>query len=351
MKYKLKVYSIYEMGQRTNQEDALFPEYGKATEQDRLFILCDGMGGHECGEVASQTVCEAMSRSILSRQSDTFTDEMLNQAVTDALDALDKKDNGAAQKMGTTMTLLSLHAGGCTIAHIGDSRVYHIRQGATKDETLILHKTEDHSLVNYLIKAGQLTPEEAKHSKQKNVITRAMQPNVEKRPKADVYHSADIRPGDYFYLCSDGMLEQMEDDNLRFMFSAKIATDEDRVKILVQNTAENKDNHAAFLVHITDVLDAPVAAPSEVSKTSEPTNKKSSTIRGHKLKPIPIEELKEVTSFYNAPDEEDDDEEEGKKQPLATQKVPLMGRFPRWLIIVAAALMGALVVFLWKLFS
>ena len=114
---------------------------------------------------------------------------------------------------------MKLHTEGATIAHIGDSRVYHIRPGKVANDTEIRFQTRDHSLVNDLIKIGELTPEEAKHSRQKNIITRAMQPCMERRPKADLYHTQDIQPGDYFMLCSDGMLEQMDDENIRFIFS------------------------------------------------------------------------------------------------------------------------------------
>lgn len=75
------------------------------------------------------------------------------------------------------MTFLKLHNDGATVAHMGDSRVYHIRPGKEGANTQILFVTEDHSLINDLIKTGELTKEEARHSKQRNVITRAMQPN------------------------------------------------------------------------------------------------------------------------------------------------------------------------------
>lgn len=226
MKYKLKVYIISEIGQRANQEDSVFPAPGQQQDSDRLFVLCDGMGGHEAGEVASSTVCQAISKSVFTNVPDAegeFSDEQFYQALTDAYEALDEKDttDTTGRKMGTTMTFLKLHADGCTIAHMGDSRVYHIRPGKDIDDTKILFRTEDHSLVNDLVKIGELTPEEARTSKQKNIITRAMQPHMERRPKADIYHSSDIRPGDYFYMCTDGMLEQMEDDNIRFNFSEK----------------------------------------------------------------------------------------------------------------------------------
>ena len=274
MKYKLKVYSIWEFGQRKDaegnphQEDSLYPAFGQATDADRTFILCDGMGGHDAGEVASATVCEAMSASIRNNGHDAegvFTDEDLKEAVRAAFDALDSKDNGAEKKMGTTMTFLKLHNEGATIAHMGDSRVYHIRPGKTGEETRILHVTEDHSLVNDLVKIGELTREEARLSKQKNVITRAMQPNQERRPKEEVYRTADIKPGDYFYLCSDGMLEQpdMEDGTvLKRIFSGLVESDERRVEILRGATDENRDNHTALIIHVTEVTD-PIALPEQ----------------------------------------------------------------------------------------
>lgn len=257
MKYKLKAYNIYQLGKRTNQEDSIFPKFGEVGDDDRLFVLCDGMGGHESGEVASAAVCEAMSKSVLTAMKDDqegeFTDEMFQDALSAAYDSLDAKDNGAAKKMGTTMTFLKLHKNGCTIAHIGDSRVYHIRPGKNGESTQILFQTEDHSLINNLIKIGELTPEEAKTSKQKNVITRAMQPNMEKRSKADIHHITDIKPGDFFYMCTDGMLEEMDDDNIRFIFSDVQKTDERKVEVLLKSTKENSDNHSAFIIHILEV--------------------------------------------------------------------------------------------------
>ena len=256
MKFTLKSYSIWEQGPRKKQEDSLFPEYGKENGNDRCFIVCDGMGGHSSGEVASRTVCSAFSKSIMSRCQDAegdFSDEIFKAALNDAYDELDKQDNGAEKKMGTTLTFLKLHKDGATIAHIGDSRVYHIRPGQSVEETKILFQTLDHSLVNDLIKIGELTPEEAKNSSQKNVITRAMQPNMERRHRADIYHTYDIKAGDYFMLCSDGILEQFEDDNIKFIFSDKGGDAENKAKILVQATEHNHDNHTAIIVHILDV--------------------------------------------------------------------------------------------------
>ena len=258
MEYRLRTYSIFEYGQRRDdkgnphQEDSAWPQPGTASPNDRLFIVCDGMGGHDAGEVASQTVCRAMASSVLGA-GDSFDDRVFLKALSDAYDALDVRDTGAKKKMGTTMTFLKLHSGGATIAHIGDSRVYHIRPGKTAEDTRILFKTKDHSLVSALIQAGELTEEEAKTFPRRNVITRAMQPHTNPRPKADIAHITDIRAGDWFYLCSDGMLKNMDDTQLRHNFSDAAGDDEQKRAGLVAATEFNKDNHTAIMVHILSV--------------------------------------------------------------------------------------------------
>lgn len=279
MRYVLRAYSVWEIGKRVDaegrphQEDSMYPAAGEQKDSDRLFILCDGMGGHSAGEVASSTVCEAMSGSILShtQPEGDFGQEDFDAALKAAFDALDAKDNGAEKKMGTTLAFLKLHSGGYFIAHMGDSRVYHIRPGKTKDDTRIIFRTEDHSLVNALIKVGELTPEEAKTFKRKNVITRAMQPNTDYRPKADIHISSDIKAGDYFMLCSDGMLENMDDGNLRFIFSGEGGDDNNKVEnALTRGTMENRDNHSAMIVHILDVKDVPGTPSTENPPCEKP---------------------------------------------------------------------------------
>lgn len=271
MEYKLKVYDIWEFGQRVDkagnphQEDSMYPAFGESTEADRMFILCDGMGGHDAGEVASATVCEEMSRSVndaLDGGAD-FSRATFDAALDAAFRGLDEKDVNpeSKKKMGTTMTFLMLSRAGAFIGHMGDSRVYHIRPGKDGASTRIIHKTYDHSLVNDLVRIGELTEEEAKHSPRRNVITRALQPHLDRRPRADVYATEDVRPGDYFYMCSDGMLERMEDDRIREIFSEAGGDDSSKMETLKRETEANQDNHTAFVVHITDVIAEPGDAP------------------------------------------------------------------------------------------
>lgn len=331
MKYKLKVYNIWEYGQRKDsqgnphQEDNMFPESGKQSDEDRLFILCDGMGGHDAGEVASATVCEAMSQSILNDGHDKegiFTPEDFANALNAAFDALDKKDSGAEKKMGTTMTFLKLYEKGAFIAHMGDSRVYQIRPGKTGEETRIVFQTEDHSLVNDLIKIGELTKEEARFSKQKNVITRAMQPNMGRRPKADIYEASDIKGGDYFYMCTDGMLEQDEMENgesLKNIFSDMGGSDENKVEILKSVTEKNRDNHTAFIIHILEVEE-----PIQDTITENP----SMPILDDKFTAIVEEEAEKTES--NSENEQNEltrnqdttEEEEGLLQSKKNDSIP-----------------------------
>ena len=246
MKYRISAYSIHELGQRSNQEDSIYPPYSEKPSNGSLFILCDGMGGHAAGEVASQTVCDAISKYIEEhpREDDLFDEEDFKAALSAAYDALDAKDTGDEKKMGTTLTFATFHEGGCFTAHIGDSRIYHIRPS----EKQILHVTHDHSLVNKLIDLGEMTVEEAKSSRQKNVITRAMQPNQE-RSKADCCNLTDLKVGDYLYMCSDGMLEEMEDRELVNILSLP-QSDSRKIDILKGATKDNRDNHSAVLIHV-----------------------------------------------------------------------------------------------------
>lgn len=258
MKYRVSAYPIQELGQRSNQEDSLYPPFSEKPSSGDLFILCDGMGGHAAGEVASQTVCEAMSKYIEehSPDNDVFGEENFDAVLDAAYDALDAHDTGDVKKMGTTLTFVKFHEGGCFTAHIGDSRIYHIRPS----EKRILHVSRDHSLVNDLVELGEMTPEEAKLSHQKNVITRAMQPHQESRPKADCINLTDLKAGDYIYMCSDGMLEEMEDREIVNILSLSLS-DQMKVAALKGATKDNRDNHSAYLIRVLSVGEEATKTP------------------------------------------------------------------------------------------
>ena len=240
--------SMQELGHRDNQEDSMYPLVGDATTADRLFIVCDGMGGHENGEVASQLVCSELAKKLLAHWNpdEPLADEVLRHALDEVQDRLDEHDNGSLRKMGTTLTLVALHRGGVTMAHIGDSRIYHMRPGIG-----ILYKSRDHSLVYDLFLSGEITREQMSSSTRKNVITRALMPCLERRPKLDITHTTNVQPGDWFMLCSDGVLEQLNGYGLMKMFAETPA--QQLRELLITLTADNADNHTAHMLQVASV--------------------------------------------------------------------------------------------------
>jgi protein phosphatase len=160
--------------------------------------------------------------------------------------------------MGTTLTFVCFHAGGAFMAHIGDSRIYHLRKQGEK--VGILYKSRDHSLVNDLIRANIITPEEAETHSKKHVITRAIQPRQEKPSQADIYETDDIKAGDSFFLCSDGVLEQISDAKLCDIIASG-KEDEGKINAIREACqGHSKDNFSAYLVSVATIISG-VASP------------------------------------------------------------------------------------------
>ena len=250
-----------EIGAKDNQEDYLWPNPQKTNERQRIFILCDGMGGQDSGEIASETAATSIGVYLTShRPKDGYVSEgLLNEALSYAYDELDKKDNPLSQrKMGTTMACVVVHRGGVLAAHIGDSRIYHIRPSLANAEnglSGIVYQSADHSLVNDLIRAGELTEEEARNFTQKNVITRAMQPNLERRYKAEIYNIDDIQEGDFFFICCDGVLEQLSNEKLGSIIAEESLNDADKIAAIKSICdGKTKDNYSCWLIPVNKVI-------------------------------------------------------------------------------------------------
>ena len=252
--------AIWELGGRENQEDNIFPAMGNATSKNRLFIVCDGMGGHDNGEVASALACKVLSERLA-----TIIDSgcsLSDYELLAAVDAIYDEMNAATppnceRPMGTTMTLVALHEGGLTAAHIGDSRIYHIRPKTRQ----VLFRSKDHSLVQQLYDEGEITLQEMKTSPQRNIITKALMPThptpaypyPSKRYIPDIYHSTDLMAGDWLMLCSDGILEELEDEQLVELLADATTTDKQKREKLVDMTFHNRDNHSAYLIRLEKV--------------------------------------------------------------------------------------------------
>jgi protein phosphatase len=174
----------------------------------RLTVVADGMGGHSGGEVASALAIETISRAYYAASEAPA--ESLRSAFEEANRRI-YEESIADQRlsgMGTTCTALVLYRNSAIAAHVGDSRLYLLREG----ELYLL--TEDHSAVMEMVKLGIITVEQARHHEDKNVIVRALgtSPSVEvslwENPMA-------VRTGDQFLLCSDGLYDLVEDEAIR----------------------------------------------------------------------------------------------------------------------------------------
>lgn len=239
----------YQLGQRANQEDARYPDTDHPSGTQRCFIVCDGVGGLDKGEVASSTVARAIGEFIdhydLSRE---FTVTDLAYALNAGYDALDRVNVGASQGMATTLTLLVAHAAGIMVAHIGDSRIYQLRPGVG-----VVFRTYDHSLVNVMVRQGLITPENAINHPRSNVITRCMGgANPGERAEATTMNITDVQPGDVFLLCSDGVLHEITDADLASMVDSGMSVDE-MAKTLADHTKNSTDNNTAFLIPVESV--------------------------------------------------------------------------------------------------
>lgn len=254
MKFQLyQPQAINELGSRQNQEDAIYPLKGEASADRRVFIVCDGMGGLDKGEVASEAVSRALGQmaEAIRDAVPVFTEDDFRQSLSKAYDALDAADVTNEAKMGTTMTFLCFHEGGCLVAHIGDSRVYHLRPSLGPNKG-VLFRTRDHSLVQQLYEQGEIGYDEMRTYPKKNVILKAMQPHQSSRTEATITHITDVEPGDYFFLCTDGILEKMSDDELVSILASN-DSDEQKCQRLIAVTADNADNHSAYLIQVKDV--------------------------------------------------------------------------------------------------
>jgi len=254
MKFQLcQPQAIHELGSRSNQEDSIFPVMGQASADQRVFLVCDGMGGLDKGEVASEAVSKALGEmaNAICEVVPWFSDDDFKQCLAKAYNALDAADTKKEATMGTTMTFLCFHDGGCLVAHIGDSRVYHLRPSLGPEKGVLL-RTRDDSLVQQMYENGEITYEEMRTSPKKNVILKGMQPHQMQRTTATLTHITDVKPGDYFYLCTDGMLEKMEDKELVSILAGK-ESDEQKRQRLIDATAGNSDNHSAYLIQVKEV--------------------------------------------------------------------------------------------------
>lgn len=170
-----------------------------------LFGVADGMGGAQAGEVASGIAVETLAAGL---DESLAPEQRLAKVVRDANSEIHRRSVADAELhgMGTTMTVLLMGEDEVTIAHVGDSRAYRLRDGELD------RLTRDHSLVGEMVRRGALTDEEAEQHPQRSILTRALGPDA--TIEVDV-HTHSARDGDIYLLCSDGLTTMVSDDTIR----------------------------------------------------------------------------------------------------------------------------------------
>ncbi|OLC75707.1 MAG: protein phosphatase [Deltaproteobacteria bacterium 13_1_20CM_2_69_21] len=235
---------------RDHNEDSFL-----VNEDIGLYVVCDGMGGHAGGETASRLAVQTIEKELISaklRIDDPFSAKAslpesplagaLREAVEGACAAVFRSSRAHPELagMGTTCISLLVQGDHAIVGHVGDSRAYLVRDGQ------VWQLSEDHSLVNEQVRAGLLTEEEAKHSRLKNIITRSV--GFEEDVLVDVV-GVETRSGDKFLLCSDGLSNLIDNDEIR---DALVQTELDQVpEMLIQlaNSRGGDDNITVIAVH------------------------------------------------------------------------------------------------------
>ncbi len=193
---------------RENNEDKFeyFLPEDEATLAARglVFVVCDGMGGHAAGQIASELACKTFIDVYLHHPS-AEPDVALRAAVTAANRFVTDVSRAvpARRGMGTTLSAIALVQDKCFTVQVGDSRIYRLRQGE------LLQMTVDHTWVEEMVRAGMITYEEAENHPRKHMLTRAIGADGEVQPDIELHA---IQQGDIYMLCSDGLINHTTDD-------------------------------------------------------------------------------------------------------------------------------------------
>jgi protein phosphatase len=214
-----------------------------------LFIVADGMGGHQYGEVASSTAVRTIAGYMLKHfhpyitNSSETLDEPLQDLMRAAINEAHRAVTQAASGSGTTVTVALILGQQVTIGHVGDSRAYALRSGG-RIEAL----TRDHSLVKRLEELGQISSEEAAAHPQRNVLYRALGQGDVLEP--DIFTSPFPQPG-YLFLCSDGLWSVVSDDDICHIINeAPSLQAACQNLVAAANQAGGPDNISAILVQL-----------------------------------------------------------------------------------------------------
>ncbi|MFZ5508972.1 MAG: PP2C family protein-serine/threonine phosphatase [Pseudomonadota bacterium] len=253
-RYSLEVASLTDVGRvRTYNEDSLAADAGNG-----VAVLADGMGGHRAGEVASRMATELIAAGLKRKLADLQAGASPHpplQSVGEVLAETNRTIFQAArshpgyQGMGTTLALALFHEDRVVLGHVGDSRVYRLREGRLQ----LL--TRDDSLLQDQVEAGLVAAADAGESRNRHLVTRAL--GIQETVPAHL-REEQVRPGDVYVLCTDGLNDLVDDADIELIVSSLRANLPLAARHLVQAANDNGglDNVSVILVKVEDAAPA-----------------------------------------------------------------------------------------------
>ena len=268
---------LTDLGRQREKNEDSHAEYPMA-DGSILLIVADGMGGHGHGDVASQIAIKVIGEVFQTTSGTDPRDRLHAGFITANQQIIAEAERIGGAGMGTTCVAVYLHGDKAWVAHIGDSRIYHIRDGH------VLWRTTDHTRVQKMVEMGLLAPAAAKDHPDANVVTRALgyaqladgtviEPDVRMEP-------IQLVPGDSLLLCSDGLYDDIEDVELSSAIPGKTPEEAGRMLIDLANSRGGHDNITCTILTFGSMVGGYSAAtrPTTIQATVPPpgARKKSS---------------------------------------------------------------------------
>ena len=237
----MRTFSITDVGmvRQVNQDYVYVTDRPLGILQN-LFVVADGMGGHQAGDYASKYTVEVLNRELALSEGEDIERCLVGAIKTANREIIKEASRDEHLKgMGTTVVAATISNQMMYFANVGDSRLYLINQG-------IQQLTKDHSLVEEMVRLGGIKPEEAKHHPDKNIITRAI--GVLPEVSADFFETV-LVPGDTVLLCSDGLTNMVDDTDIkRIVLGQRDIVEKTQRLIDAANENGGKDNITVVLI-------------------------------------------------------------------------------------------------------
>ncbi|MCC6095692.1 MAG: Stp1/IreP family PP2C-type Ser/Thr phosphatase [Bilifractor sp.] len=237
----MKVFSATDIGQKRHMnQDFIYTSEKPVGNLPNLFVVADGMGGHNAGDFASRYGVSVLVETVRKDKNFNPVKVMRNAIEAANREVFSQSRSDAAMAgMGTTMVVCTVVGGYAYIANVGDSRLY------LAGRDTMTQITQDHSLIAEMVRLGELTPEEGRNHPDKNIITRAVGTNEE--VKIDFF-DVKLETGDQIMMCSDGLSNMVEDQRIYEILKGKDTEDKAQVLVDEANANGGKDNIAVIVV-------------------------------------------------------------------------------------------------------